>query len=63
MTRGGKRDGAGRKRSDSKKVKISTSLAIDVVEYLNSRDDKPKAQVIEDALRAMRDDKPNHVLD
>ena len=50
-SRGGKREGSGRKRSDSKKVRISTSLSIDVVDYLNSRKDKPKAQIIEEALR------------
>lgn len=49
--RGGKRAGSGRKRSDSKKIRISTSLAVDVVEYLYSRADKPKARIIEDALR------------
>ena len=49
--KGGKREGSGRKRSDSKKIRISTSLAVDVVEYLDSRTDKPKAQVIEEALR------------
>ena len=49
--KGGKREGSGRKRSDQKKVRISTSLSIDVVDYLNSRQDKPKAQIIEDALR------------
>ena len=51
---GGKRTGSGRKRSDSKKIRISTSLSVDVVEYLNSRTDKPKAQIIEDALRNER---------
>ena len=51
---GGKRTGAGRKRSDSKKIRISTSLSVDVVEYLSSRTDKPKAQIIEDALRNER---------
>jgi hypothetical protein len=49
--KGGKRSGAGRKRSDSKKIRISTSLAVDVVEYLNKRTDKPKSRIIEDALR------------
>jgi len=49
--RGGKREGSGRKRSDSKKIMISTRLAVDVVEYLYSRSDKPKAQIIEEALR------------
>lgn len=48
---GGKRAGSGRKRSDLKKIRISTSLAVDVVEYLDNRTDKPKAQIIEDALR------------
>lgn len=49
--KGGKREGAGRKWSENKKIRVSFSLAPDVVEYLNSRMDKPKAQVIEDALR------------
>ena len=53
MNRGGKREGSGRKRSENKKIKISCSLAPDVVDYLNSRNDKPKAQVIEDALRVL----------
>lgn len=51
--RGGKREGAGRKRSDNKKIRVSFSLAPDVVEYLNSRTDKPKAQIIEDAVRSL----------
>jgi len=49
---GGKREGSGRKRSDSKKVKVAFSLAQDVVEYLDHASAiKPKAQIIEDALR------------
>lgn len=52
--RGGKREGSGRKRSENKKIRISCSLAPDVVEYLNSRTDRPKAQVIEDAIRALK---------
>ena len=51
--RGGKREGSGRKRSENKKIRVSYSLAPDVVAYLNSRTDKPKAQVIEDALRLL----------
>lgn len=51
---GGKRPGSGRKHSDNKKIRVSCSLAPDVVEYLNSRTDKPKAQVIEDALREQK---------
>ena len=51
FNRGGKREGSGRKRSENKKIKVSYSLAPDVVAYLNSRNDKPKAQVIEDAIR------------
>lgn len=51
---GGKRTGSGRKRSDNKKIRVSFSLAPDVVEYLNSRVDKPKAQFIEDALREQK---------
>lgn len=53
--RGGKREGSGRKRSENKKIRVSFSLAPDVVAYLNSRMDKPKAQVIEDAIRSLRD--------
>ena len=56
---GGKRTGAGRKRSDSKKIRVSYSLAPDVVEYLSSRTDKPKAQIIEDALRNERTKQQN----
>lgn len=55
MTRGGKREGSGRPRSDSKKIRIATSLAVDVVDYLNSVTDRPKAQVIEEALREHKD--------
>jgi len=55
MKKGGKREGSGRKRSENKKIKVSFSLAPDVVTYLNSRTDKPKAQVIEDAVRSLRD--------
>jgi len=51
--RGGKREGSGRKRSENKKIRVSFSLAPDVVEYLNSRTDKPKSQVIEDAIRVL----------
>lgn len=51
--RGGKRENSGRKRSENKKIRVSYSLAPDVVAYLNSRTDKPKAQVIEDALRVL----------
>ena len=47
--RGGKRAGAGRKSEG--KVKVSYKLAPDVVAYLNSRADKPKARIIEEALR------------
>ena len=49
--RGGKRAGAGRMPKESKKIRISTSLAPDVVAYLASRTDKPKARIIEEALR------------
>lgn len=49
--RGGKRENSGRKRSENKKIRISCSLAPDVIYYLNSRNDKPKAQIIEDAIR------------
>lgn len=51
ISHGGKREGSGRKHSDNKKIRVSFSLAHDVVDYLNSRTDKPKAQIIEDALR------------
>lgn len=54
ISHGGKRTGSGRKRSDNKKIRVSFSLAPDVVEYLNGRVDKPKAQVIEDALREQK---------
>ena len=54
MKKGGKREGSGRKRSENKKIRVSFSLAPDVVEYLNSRTDRPKAQVIEDALRVWK---------
>ena len=50
-TRGGKRAGSGRKKVSAKKIRISTSLDVDVIEYLHSRTDKPKAQIIEEALR------------
>lgn len=53
--RGGKREGSGRKRSENKKIRVSYSLAPDVVAYLNSRNDKPKAQVIEDAIRFFKE--------
>lgn len=55
MTKGGKRENSGRKRSENKKIRISCSLAPDVIEYLNSRNDKPKAQIIEDALKFYKD--------
>jgi predicted DNA-binding protein len=55
MTKGGKREGSGRKRSETKKIRMSCSLAPDVIDYLNSRTDRPKAQVIEDALRFYND--------
>jgi len=47
--------GAGRKPSPDKKIRISTSLAVDVVDYLDSRNDIPKAQLIEMAVRRLRD--------
>ena len=55
VNRGGKREGSGRKRSENKKIRVSYSLAPDVVAYLNSRTDKPKAQVIEDAIRFFKE--------
>lgn len=51
--KGGRRENSGRKRSENKKIRVSCSLAPDVIEYLNSRTDKPKAQVIEDAIRVL----------
>lgn len=54
ISHGGKRQGSGRKHSDNKKIRVSFSLAPDVVDYLNRRTDKPKAQVIEDALREQK---------
>lgn len=50
--RGGKREGAGRKTSDSSKRMVSFRLAPDVLEYLRSVTNKPQAQVIEEAVRA-----------
>lgn len=47
--------GAGRKPSLDKKIRISTSLAPDVAEYLDSRKDISKAQLIEMAVRRLRD--------
>lgn len=59
--RGGKREGSGRKRSDSKKVRVSFSLAKDVIEYLDSASSiKSKAQIIEDALREHKAKNSNH---
>lgn len=49
-TRGGKRPGAGRKPSENKKIRISTSLAPDVIKLLKESD-KPIAQTIEEAIR------------
>jgi len=51
--KGGRRENSGRKRSENKKIRVSFSLAPDVVAYLNSRTDKSKAQVIEDAIRVL----------
>lgn len=50
IKRGGKRPGAGRKPSENKKIRISTSLAPDVVKLLKESD-KPIAQTIEEAVR------------
>lgn len=49
--RDGKREGAGRKHSENKKIKVAFSLARDVVEYLGSIIDSSKAQVIEEVLK------------
>lgn len=54
LKHGGKRAGAGRTRSDSSKKMVSFRLAPDVIDYLNSAD-KPKAQVVEEALRDHRE--------
>jgi len=51
--KGGRRENSGRKRSENKKIRVSFSLAPAVVAYLNSRTDKSKAQVIEDAIRVL----------
>ncbi len=48
---GGARTGAGRPNTGSKKIRVSYSLAPDVVEYLRCVTNKPQAQVIEEALR------------
>lgn len=49
-TRGGARDGAGRKPNTDKKIRISTSLAPDVIQILASKN-TPIAQYIEMAVR------------
>lgn len=49
-SRGGKREGAGRKISESSKKMVSFRLAPDVIEYLDSTG-KTKALVVEEALR------------
>ena len=50
--KGGKRAGSGRKRLDSglKKKMVTFRLAPDVIDYLDAQD-RPKSQVIEDAIR------------
>lgn len=53
--KGGKREGAGRTKSDLSKKMVSFRLAPDVIEYLRSITDKPQAQVIEELLREHRD--------
>ncbi len=52
--KGGKREGSGRKRSENKKIRVSFSLAPDVVKYIRQRTDKPQAQIIEDAIRLLK---------
>lgn len=53
--RGGKRPGAGKPKTGPIKIKVAYSLAPDVVGYLRSITDRPKAQVIEEALRDHRE--------
>ena len=48
MTRGGRRKGAGRKPAPDKKIKYSTRLRPDHIEWL--KDNKPAARHIEKAL-------------
>lgn len=55
QTRGGRREGAGKKPTGPIKIKVAYSLAPDVVEYLRSITYKPQAQVIEEALRDHRE--------
>lgn len=59
-TRGGKREGSGRKRLDSelKKKMVTFRLAPDVIGYLDSQD-RPKSQVIEEAIRKNIKDSSN----
>jgi len=54
---GGARTGAGRPNTGTKKIRVSYSLAPDVVEYLRCVTNKPQAQVIEDAIRTHRERK------
>ncbi len=53
---GGKREGAGRKTSDSSKRMVSFRLALDVLEYLESTG-RIKTAVIEEALREHKERK------
>ena len=54
MKHGGKRDGAGRKTSESSKKMVSFRLAPDVIEYLDCVC-IPKSHVEETAIREYRD--------
>ena len=54
MKRGGKREGAGRKVSESSKKMVSFRLALDVVEYLDSVH-IAKSHVVETAIREYKD--------
>lgn len=58
--KGGKREGSGRKRLDPvlKKKMVTFRLAPDVIEYLDSQD-RPKSQVIEEAIRKNIKDSSN----
>lgn len=54
---GGARTGAGRPNTGTKKIRVSYSLAPDVVEYLRCVTNKPQARVIEEAVRAHKERK------
>lgn len=52
--KGGKREGSGRPRSDSAKKMVTFRLSLDVIEYLESCD-RPKIEIVEEALREHKD--------